>query len=102
MTWKVTEITVQANYASNHPPETLTIPCQSVSEISGGSKNDMPGSSFKYPRLTASGVDAESLQKVQWVPNRLFFRDLDTGVAYEFSVQLLDAYEDTATFTIRR
>jgi hypothetical protein len=101
MTWNVTEITVEARYASDHALDTLTIPCQSVSEIPGGYKN-VPGSSFEYPRLIAKGVDSAALKKLKWQPTQLLFRDLDTGGAHEFPVRLLDAYEDTAKFLVHR
>ena len=38
MAWKVTEITLEARYAGNHPADTLIVSCQSFTKVPGASK----------------------------------------------------------------
>lgn len=110
MTWDVTEITLEAHYL-NAASDTLTLACQSISELPAEYYPDNIGAdgtvmrSLKERRsLLVRGIspqDFEALDALKRAPTELSFKDLRTGKLENFRIERVYVREPgTARFAV--
>jgi hypothetical protein len=93
MTLHVTETTLEARYL-NAPPETLTLACQSISELPAEYYPDnvaadgvVMRSLKERPSLLVRGINPQALQALNWEPTDVSFKDSRTGKLESFRIE---------------
>jgi hypothetical protein len=78
------QITLEGHYANAHD-ETLKLECQSITEVAARYTRDTSAdgtvmmSEIEPRAVQVRGINVETLQTLNWQPNRLLFEDPTTG-----------------------
>src|ERR1700677_2332201 len=90
--WNVAEISLRADYI-NSDSNTLTLVCQSISEVAGdyvnklGADESVMRSEIEPPSLVAKGIDLKILDALTWTPNHISFKDARAGEQRDFLIR---------------